>query len=186
MQIGINQVKNGLTIELDNDVYCVVDSEPVKPGKGSAFLRTKLKNMRLGTTINRTFRSNEKIEVAYIDKKNMQYLYCSHDMYEFMDHETYEQLSIHRDQLGDVVNYLKENIEMTAIIYKNKVIAIEPPTFIDLKIISTEPGVRGDTSKAGTKPAETETGLVVTVPLFINEGDVIRVDTRTNEYTGRA
>ncbi|MBU1062135.1 MAG: elongation factor P, partial [Candidatus Omnitrophica bacterium] len=124
MQVGINQVKSGSTIEIDNTVYTIVDWKHVKPGKGGAFIRTKLKNIKLGTVIDRTFRPSEKVELAYIDKKTIQYLYSSKDMYEFMDHETYDQISLHRDELGGMVEYLKENLEVTAIIYKKQVIAL--------------------------------------------------------------
>jgi elongation factor P len=174
MQVDINQIKTGLAIE------------HVKPGKGSAFVRTRLRNIKLGNMIDRTFRSGEKIEVAFIEKKNIQYLYSSNDLYEFMDHETYEQFSLHRDQLGDVINYLKENLEVTALVHNNRIIALEPPVFIDMRVISTEPGIKGDTSKAGTKPAKIESGMIVLVPLFVNEGDIIRIDTRTGGYVGRS
>lgn len=186
MQIDINQVKKGHAVELEGGVYYVADREHVKPGKGGAFVRLKLRNIKLGTMVDRTVRSGDKIEVVYIEKKNIQYLYSSQDTYEFMDRETFDQIPLSKDQLGDVVYYLKENLEVTALMYKNQVIALEPPIFIDIKITSTEPGVRGDTSRAGTKPATTETGMNLTVPLFINEGDVVRVDTRTKEYIGRA
>jgi len=185
MQVGINDIKNGLSIELDNEVYYVTSYENVKPGKGSAFVRTKLKNIKTGAVLERTFR-NEKIETAEIDKKTLQYMYSSGDIYEFMDSETYDHIPLHRGQLGEVINYLKENLKVTALVYKNKVITLEPPIFIDLKIVSTEPGIRGDTSKSGNKPAKTEAGLIVSVPLFVNEGDIIRIDTRTKEYVGRA
>lgn len=184
MQVGINDIKNGLSIELEGAVYYVASYENVKPGKGSAFVRTRLKNIKTGAVLERTFR-NEKIETADIDKRTYQYLYTSGDTYEFMDHDTYEQISLHRDQVGEVVNYLKENLEATALIYKNQVLTLEPPIFIDLKVVSTEPGIRGDTSKSGNKPAKTETGFVVSVPLFVIEGDVVRIDTRTKQYTGR-
>jgi elongation factor P len=186
MQVDINQIKAGLAIEIDSEAYYVVSCEHVKPGKGGAFVRTKLKNIKLGNTIDKTFRSGEKIEIAFIEKKAIQYLYSSNDLYEFMDHETYEQISLHRAQLGEVIDYLKENIDFTALVYNNKIIALEPPIFIDMKIVSTEPGIKGDTSKAGTKPAKTESGMVILVPLFVNEGDIIRIDTRTREYVGRA
>jgi elongation factor P len=186
MQIEINQIKKGFAVELNGGVYYIIDHQHVKPGKGGAFIRTKLKNIKAGNVIDRTFRPNEKLEVAYIEKKNIQFLYSSHDMYEFMDHDTYDQIGIHRDQLGNIVNYLKENMEVTALVYNKKVIALEPPIFIDLKVVSAEPGIRGDTSRAGTKPARTETGLNILVPLFINEGDVVRIDTRTGEYVSRA
>ena len=185
MQAGINDIKTGLSIELEGAVYYVVGYENVKPGKGSAFVRTKLRNIKTGAILERTFR-NEKIETAEIDKRTFQYLYTAGDTYEFMDHDTYEQMSLHRDQVGEVVNYLKENLEATALIYKGRVLTLEPPIFIDLKIVSTEPGIRGDTSKSGNKPARTETGFVVSVPLFVSEGDTVRIDTRTKEYVGRA
>src|SRR3989338_2705356 len=184
MQAGINDIKNGLTIELEGTVYYVVSYENVKPGKGSAFVRTKLKNIKTGAVLERTFR-NEKIETAEIDKRTFQYLYTAGDTYEFMDHDTYEQMSLHRDQVGEVVNYLKENLEATALIYKGRVLTLEPPIFIDLKIVATEPGIKGDTSKSGNKPAKTETGFIVSVPLFVIEGDVVRIDTRTKQYAGR-
>ena len=184
MQAGINDIKNGLSIDLEGEVYYVVSYENVKPGKGSAFVRTKLRNIKTGAVLERTFR-NEKIETADIDKKTLQFMYSSGDIYEFMDHDTYEHVSMHKDQLGEVVSYLKENLEVIALVYKDKIVALEPPMFMDLKIIETEPGIRGDTSKSGNKPAKTETGLIVSVPLFINEGDVVRIDTRTKGYTGR-
>ncbi|MEK6733478.1 MAG: elongation factor P [Candidatus Omnitrophota bacterium] len=184
MQAGINDIKNGLSIELEGEVYYVVSYENVKPGKGSAFVRTRLRNIKTGAVLERTFR-NEKIETADIDKKTLQYMYSSGNIYEFMDHDTYEHISLHKDQLGEVGNYLKENLEVIALVYKDKIITLEPPMFMDLKIIETEPGIRGDTSKSGNKPAKTETGLIVSVPLFINEGDVVRIDTRTKGYAGR-
>lgn len=186
MQVEINQIKTGLAIELNNELYYVVSREHFKPGKGGAIVRTKLKNIKLGTVIDKTFRSGEKLEVAYIEKKNIQYLYSAGDTYEFMDHETYDQISLHRDQLGEMVNYLKENLEVAAIVHDGRILTLEPPIFIDMKIVSTEPGIRGDTSRSGTKPAKTESGMTILVPLFINEGDVIRIDTRTKEYVGRA
>ena len=184
MQVGINDIKNGLSIELEGEVYYVVSYDNVKPGKGSAFVRTKLRNIKTGAILERTFR-NEKIETAEIDKRTFQYLYTSGDIYEFMDHDTYEQMALHRDEVGEVINYLKENLEATALIYKGRVLTLEPPIFIDLKIAATEPGIKGDTSKSGNKPAKTETGFIVSVPLFVIEGDVVRIDTRTKQYAGR-
>jgi elongation factor P len=184
MQAGINDIKNGLSIEMEGEVYYVVSYENVKPGKGSAFVRTRMRNIKTGAVIERTFR-NEKIETADIDKKTLQFMYSSGDIYEFMDIDNYEHVSLHKDQLGEVGNYLKENLEVIALVYKDKIITLEPPMFMDLKIIETEPGIRGDTSKSGNKPAKTETGLIVSVPLFINEGDIVRIDTRTKGYTGR-
>ncbi len=186
MKIGMNQLKNGLGLEIDGRIYVIVDFAHVKPGKGGAFMRTKLKNLKTGALIEKTFRPSDKVELAYIEKKGLQFLYSSHDHYEFMDGETYDQISLDREQLGSLVNYLKENMEVTALTHNGNILTIEPPIFIDLKIASTEPGIRGDTSRAGTKPALTESGMTVLVPLFVNEGDIIRVDTRTNEYAGRA
>ncbi len=186
MQLDIKQIKKGFAVELDGEVYYVIDRQHVKPGKGGAFVRTKLKNIKQGAVIDRTFRPTERLEVAYIEKKNIQYLYSSNDTYEFMDHDTYDQITIDREQLVGIIDYLKENIEVTALVYKGRIIALEPPIFIELKIVSTEPGIKGDTSRAGTKPAVTETGMTVLVPLFVNEGEMIRVDTRTGKYAGRA
>jgi elongation factor P len=186
MRVDINQIKKGHAVEIEGEVYYVSDREHCKPGKGGAFVRLRLQNVKLGTMLDRTVRSGDTMEMVYIEKKNIQYLYSSHDMYEFMDHETFDQISLNKEQLGDVIYCLKENLEVTALMYKGRVIALEPPIFIDMKIASTEPGIRGDTSRAGNKPAVTETGLSLTVPLFINEGDVVRVDTRTKEYMGRA
>lgn len=185
MQVDINQIKKGHAVDLEGEVYYVIDRQHVKPGKGGAFVRLKLKNIKLGTVVDRTLRSGEKIEMVHIEKKNIQYLYSSRDIYEFMDRDTFDQIPLHKDQLGEVINYLKENIEVIALVYNKKVIALEPPIFVDMKIASTEPGIRGDTSRAGNKPAVTETGMNIMVPLFINEGDVVRIDTRTKEYTGR-
>ncbi|MBU4342743.1 MAG: elongation factor P [Candidatus Omnitrophica bacterium] len=185
MQQDVNQAKKGFAVILNNDLYYVIDHQHVKPGKGGAFVRLKLKNIEHGNVVDRTFKSGEKIEVAYIEKKIIQYLYSSKDVYEFMDHDTYDQIALNGNQLGDMVNYLKENIEVTALMHDNKVLSLEPPIFIDMKITSTEPGIRGDTSRAGTKPATTETGMTITVPLFVNEGDVVRIDTRTKEYVSR-
>lgn len=185
MQTDVNQVKAGTAVEMEGDIYLVTSREHVKPGKGGAFVRMKLKNIRLGNSLDRTIRSGEKLEVVYVEKKNLQYLYSAKDIYEFMDRDTYEQVALHREQVGEVLNYLKENLEVTAIAYENKILALEPPIFIDMKIASTEPGIRGDTSRSGTKPATTESGLVIQVPLFINGGDMVRIDTRTKEYVNR-
>jgi len=184
MLVGINDIKNGLSVELEGAVYYVVSYENVKPGKGSAFVRTKLKNIKTGAILERTFR-NEKIETVDIDKRTFQYMYTAGDVFEFMDHDTYEQMALQRDQVGEVINYLKADLEATALMHKGQVLTLEPPMFIDLKIVSTEPGIRGDTSKSGNKPAKTETGFIVSVPLFVSEGDVVRIDTRTKSYVGR-
>ena len=186
MQVAINQLKKGSYVELNGEVYNIVDHKHVKPGKGGAFVRTKLKNLKLSTTIDRTFRPNDKLEVAFIEKRQLQYLYSSGDIYEFMYQDTFDQVGLHSDQLGEVVDYLKENLEVMALVYKHRIISLEPPIFINMKITSTEPGIRGDTSRAGTKPATTETGMTISVPLFINTGDMVRIATRTKEYVERA
>ncbi|MFC1509880.1 elongation factor P [Candidatus Omnitrophota bacterium] len=185
MYLEVGQIKKGFAVELNGNIYYVIERQHVKPGKGGAFIRTKLKNIKAGNVIDKTFRPNEKLEVVYIEKKNIQFLYSSGDMYEFMDHDTYDQISIHKEELGDIINYLKENMEVTALVHNHKIMALEPPIFIDLKIVSTEPGIRGDTSRAGNKPARTETGMSVLVPLFVSTGETIRIDTRTGKYVSR-
>lgn len=187
MEIGINQIKSGQFIELDGEIFSVVDYDHVKPGKGSAFVRTKLKNMRLGTIIDRTFRSNERLKLAHIEKRTLQYLYeAGEDSYEFMDTQNYEQFPLRREQLGEVANYLKENLEVTGLFYRHHILVLEVPIFVELRVAHTEPGIRGDTSRSGTKPARLESGMEISVPLFINTGDVIRIDTRKKTYVGRA
>jgi elongation factor P len=185
MVIGINEIKSGFSLEIDNSVYYVTNYEHVKPGKGSAFVRVKLKNIKTGSMLERTFKSVEKITLANIEKKDLIYMFVAGDVYEFMDNETYEQIPVHRDQLGEVLNYLKENLSVTALVHKGEIITLEPPIFVELKVSKTEPGIRGDTSRSGSKPAILETGMNLSVPLFINEGDTIKIDTRTKGYTGR-
>lgn len=185
MEIGINEIKNGFSLEIDNNVYYVTNYEHVKPGKGSAFVRVKMKNIRTGSMLERTFKSVEKITLANIEKKDLNFMFVSGDIYEFMDNETYEQIPLHKNQLGDVLNYLKENLSFTALVHKGQIIILEPPMFVELKVVKTEPGIRGDTSRSGSKPAVLETGMNLSVPLFINEGDIVKIDTRTQQYTGR-
>ena len=184
--ISTNDFRTGLTIELDGEVYQVVDFQHVKPGKGAAFVRTKLKNVKSGATTERTFRAGEKVETARIDRREMQYLYASGDSHTFMDTETYEQLTLSADQLGDNLRYLKENMMISVMLYEGSVLGIDLPNFVDLRIVETAPGIRGDTVSGATKPAVLETGATVQVPLFIEEGDIIRIDTRTGEYLTRA
>jgi elongation factor P len=182
--ISTNQFKNGTHIEVDGRIFKVVDFQHVKPGKGGAFVRTKLKHMRLGKVIDNTFRSGEKVELVEYDEKHMQFLYKD-DRYNFMDTETYEQVSMSADEVGDARDYLKENIEVDVLYIDGSPAGVEVPNFVELTISRTDPGVRGDTAQGGTKPATLETGVVVQVPLFLNEGDVVKVDTRTGEYLGR-
>lgn len=183
--ISTSDFRTGLTIELDGEVYIIVDFQHVKPGKGSAFVRTKLKNAKTGATTERTFRAGEKVEQAMVDRREMQYLYNSGDEYYVMDNETYEQIALTKEQLGDNIKYLKENMNITVLMYHGKVFGVELPYFVELEVVDTEPGIKGDTASGGSKPATLETGLVVQVPFFINAGDVLRIDTRTGEYIER-
>jgi len=156
-----------------------------KPGKGGAFVRTRLKNVRLGTVIDRTFRAGETLEDVYVEEKKYQYLYHD-DRYHFMENETYEQISLSGAEMGEAKKFIKENTYITALTHKDRILNIKLPTFVNLKIVETEPGLRGDTVKAGTKNAKLETGAVVQVPLFINSGEIVTIDTRTAKYVGRA
>jgi len=185
MQISTNQFKNGMAIELDGTLFFIVEFQHVKPGKGGAFVRTKLKNVKTGAVLDKTFRAGEKVELAHLERRKMQYLYKDNNNYYFMDNQTYEQLSLSAEQLGEVTKYLKENTEVELLMYENNPIGVEPPLFVELEVTETDPGVRGDTATAGTKPATLETGAVVQVPLFVQIGDKIKVDTRTNSYITR-
>ena len=178
-------VRNGTTFELDNSVYKVVEFQHVKPGKGAAFVRTKLKNVITGAVLEKTFNPSEKLIGAEIEKREMQYLYNDGDLYYFMDNETYEQLPLNKEDLGDMLRFLKENMNVKILSFKGKVFAIEPPLFVELEITYTEPGFSGNTSTNATKPATLETGATINVPLFVNTGDIIRIDTRTGEYMER-
>jgi elongation factor P len=183
--ISTNDFHTGLTIELDGDIYMVIDFQHVKPGKGSAFVRSKLKNLRSGSTTERTFRAGEKVPRAIIERKEMEYLYASGEEYIFMDTESYEQISLSRQKLGDNLKYLKENMQLNILLFKGEIIGLELPNSVELKVVETEPGFKGDTAAGGSKPAKLETGLVVQVPFFINEGDVLRIDTRSGAYLER-
>jgi elongation factor P len=178
--------KNGVTFEMDGQVMQVIEFQHVKPGKGAAFVRTKIKNVITGAVTERTFNPTEKFESAFIDRKDMQYLYCDGDLYYFMDEETYEQLPLNSDKLGDNFKFVKENTVCKIISYKGNVFGVEPPFFVELEVTDTEPGVRGDTATNVTKQATLETGALIRVPIFINNGDVIKIDTRTGEYLSRA
>ncbi len=178
--------KNGVTFEMDGQVMQVIEFQHVKPGKGAAFVRTKIKNVITGAVTERTFNPTEKFESAFIDRKDMQYLYNDGDLYYFMDEETYEQLPLNSDKLGDNFKFVKENTVCKIISYKGNVFGVEPPFFVELEVTDTEPGVRGDTATNVTKQATLETGALIRVPIFINNGDVIKIDTRTGEYLSRA
>ena len=177
--------RNGTTFEMDGSVFRVVEFQHVKPGKGSAFVRTKLKNVITGATLEKTFNPSDKFPGADIDKKVMQYLYQDGDLYYFMDNETYDQIPLNKDTLGDTLKYLKENMEVTILSYKGNIFAVEPPTFVELEVTYTEPGFAGNTTTTSGKPATLETGLELQVPMFVNIGDVLKIDTRTCEYMER-
>ncbi len=178
--------KNGVTFEMDGQVLQVIEFQHVKPGKGAAFVRTKVKNVITGSVIERTFNPTDKFENAYIDRKDMQYLYNDGDLYYFMDMETYEQLPLNSDKMGDNFRFVKEEMMCKIISYKGNVFGVEPPLFVELEVTDTEPGFKGDTATGASKPATLETGAQIKVPLFINIGDKLRIDTRTGEYIERA
>jgi elongation factor P len=177
--------RNGVTFELDNNIFQVIEFQHVKPGKGAAFVRTKLKNIVTGATVERTFNPTDKMPKAHIERKDMQYLYNDGDLYYFMDVESYEQLPINKETIGNALDLVKENEVVRILSHKNNIFGIEPPTFVELEVTETDPGFKGDTATGATKPATVETGYVIKVPLFVNTGDVIRIDTRTNEYMER-
>lgn len=184
--ISVNDFRTGLTIELDGQLFTVVEFMHVKPGKGSAFVRTKLKNLRTGFTVDRTFNAGEKVSQARIETNEMQFLYKSDEDYVFMDTSTYEQLTLHEEKIGDSIKYLKENMLVTVQMYNNESIGVSLPNTVELEVVETDPGFKGDTATGGTKPAKLETGAVVNVPLFINIGDILQVDTRSGEYLRRS
>ena len=178
--------RNGITFDMDGQVMQVIEFQHVKPGKGAAFVRTKLRNVITGAVVEKTFSPTDKYNDARIDRKDMQYLYNDGDLYYFMDLDSYEQVPIGKDLIGDNFKFVKEEMICKICSYKGKVFAVEPPTFVELEITETEPGVKGDTATNATKPATVETGAEIRVPLFINQGDRIRIDTRTGEYMERA
>ena len=178
--------KNGITFDMDGQVMQVIEFQHVKPGKGAAFVRTKLRNVITGAVVEKTFSPTDKFEDARIDRKDMQYLYSDGDLYYFMDMESYEQIPLNADKLSENFKYVKEEMICTIKSYKGNVFSVEPPMFVELEIIDAEPGVKGDTATGTTKNATVETGAVVRVPLFINQGERIRIDTRTGEYLERA
>ena len=183
MQAG--EIRNGNTFELEGNVYQVIEFQHVKPGKGAAFVRTKLKNVISGGVVEKTFRPTEKLEDAFVERNDMTYSYNDGDLYYFMDNETYEQLPVGKDIVGDSLKFVKENEVCKICSYKGSVFSVEPPTFVELEIIDTEPGFKGDTETGATKPATVETGAVVQVPLFVDQGEVIKIDTREGIYLSR-
>ena len=183
--ISAGDFRNGVTIELEGNVYQIIEFQHVKPGKGAAFVRTKLKNIKNGGVVEKTFRPTEKCPQAHIDRKDMQDLYNDGDLYYFMDVENYEQIALSTDDIGDALKFVKENEIVKICSYNGKVFSVEPPLFVELEITNTEPGFKGDTAQGATKPATVETGATVYVPLFVDNGDKIKIDTRTGEYMSR-
>ena len=184
--ISSNDFRNGMTIELDGQIFMVVEFLHVKPGKGSAFVRTKLKNAETGAVVERTFRAGEKVQRAHLERRTMQYLFGSANEFTFMDDESFEQVVLSKSDLTDQAPYLKEGMSVVAVRHRERIIGVEIPNSVELVVLQTDTGVRGDTASGGTKPARMETGLVVQVPFFINEGDVLRIDTRSGHYIERA
>ncbi|EGQ27769.1 elongation factor P [Mammaliicoccus sciuri] len=184
--ISVNEFRTGLTIEFDGDIWRVMDFQHVKPGKGAAFVRSKLRNLRTGNVNEKTFRAGEKVEKAQIDNRRMQYLYANGDEHVFMDNESYEQLELASSQLEYELKFLKENMEVHVISYKDEVLGVELPSTVTLEVAETEPGIKGDTASGGSKPAKMETGLVVQVPFFVNQGDKLIINTEEAEYVSRA
>ncbi|MBR5586675.1 MAG: elongation factor P [Clostridia bacterium] len=183
--ISAGDFRNGVTFELDGSVFQVIHFQHVKPGKGAAFVRTKIKNIITGGVVERTFSPTDKMPKAHVERKDMEYLYNDGELYYFMDTETYEQLPLSTDLLEDSLPYLKENMVVKVLSFKGSVFGVEPPNFVELEVTETEPGVKGDTATGATKPAIVETGATVMVPLFVNTGTIIRVDTRTGDYMER-
>jgi elongation factor P len=184
--ISTNDFKTGVTVEIEGDVFQIVDFQHVKPGKGAAFVRAKIRNLRTGGVVERTFNAGEKIPKARIDRREVQYLYNDGTDYNFMDMESYDQMTLSRDDLGDAIKYLKENMTIKLLLFQGKSMGVDLPNFVELEVTETEPGIKGDTASGGTKPATLETGYVVQVPFFINVGDVLQIDTRSGQYLKRA
>ena len=183
--ISAGDFRNGITIELEGNVFQIIEFQHVKPGKGAAFVRTKLKNIKNGGVVEKTFRPTEKCPQARIDRKDMQYLYADGDMYNFMDVESYEQIALSKDEIGDALKFVKENEMVKMLSHNGQVFSVEPPLFVELEITETEPGFKGDTATGASKPAIVETGAQVSVPLFVEIGEKIKIDTRTGEYLSR-
>lgn len=183
--ISAGDFRNGVTLEIEGNVYQIVEFQHVKPGKGAAFVRTKLKNIINGGVVEKTFRPTEKFPQARIERVDMQYLYADGDLFHFMNVESYDQIALSQDDIGDALKFVKENEMVKVCSYNGNVFAVEPPLFVELEITDTEPGFKGDTAQGANKPAVVETGATVYVPLFVNQGDKIKIDTRTGEYLSR-
>ena len=184
--VSAGDFRNGVTFEMEGNVYQIIEFQHVKPGKGAAFVRTKIRNVISGAVVEKTFNPNDKFPTAFVERKEMEYSYSDGDLYYFMDPESYELVPVNQGDLGDNFKFVKENMVCKVLSYKGNVFGIEPPTFVELQVTYTEPGVKGDTATNTTKPATLETGAEIRVPLFINEGEMIRIDTRTGEYMERA
>ncbi len=184
--VSAGDFKKGLTIEIDGQVWVIVDFQHVKPGKGAAFVRTKMKNIMQGNVLEKNYNPSEKFPKAHVETKAMEYLYSDGELYYFMDKESYEQIPLNHGQVEDAMNYVKENMPVTIKFFKGVAFSVEPPNFVELQVTETDPGFKGDTATSGNKPAILETGAKIMVPLFINQDDIIRVDTRTGEYMERA
>ncbi|MBF7095750.1 elongation factor P [Alkalibacter mobilis] len=183
--ISAGDFRKGVTFEMDNEVFVIIDFQHVKPGKGAAFVRAKIKNVKTGSVVERTFNPSEKFPKAHIETKEMQYLYNDGNLYYFMDQETFEQIPLNYDQVEDAMQYLKENMTATIKFIKGQAFSVEAPFFVELEVIETDPGFKGDTATGANKPAKVETGAIINVPLFVEIGDVLRIDTRTGEYMER-
>ena len=184
--VSAGDFRNGVTFEMDGNVYQIIEFQHVKPGKGAAFVRTKIRNVIQGSVTERTFNPSDKYPTAFVERKDMEYSYNDDGLYYFMDPESYEMVPVGQDELGDAFKFVKENMTCKILSYKGKVFGVEPPTFVELVITQTDPGFAGNTATNATKPATVETGAEIRVPLFINEGDLVRIDTRTGEYMERA
>ena len=184
--VSAGDFRNGITLEIEGAVYQIIEFQHVKPGKGAAFVRTKIKNVMSGAVVERTFRPTEKFPAARIDKIEMQYLYADGDMFNFMNTETYDQVSLNADMVGDALKFVKENEMVKVLSYNGQIFSIEPPMFVELEVTETEPGFAGNTATGAQKPATVETGAQISVPLFITIGEKVKIDTRTGEYLGRA
>ena len=184
--ISVSDFRNGVTFDMDGKVMQIIEFQHVKPGKGAAFVRVKMRNVITGGVNETTFNPNDKYPTAYIERKKMDYSYKDGDLYYFMDNETYEQLPLSKDLVEDALKFIKENMDVQVKFFKGSAFSVEPPNFVELEVTQTDPGFKGDTATAGTKPATLETGAVVQVPMFIDQGEIIRVDTRTGEYMSRA
>ncbi len=184
--ISAGDFRNGVTFEMEGNVYQIIEFQHVKPGKGAAFVRTKIRNVIAGSVVEKTFNPNDKFPTAFVERKDMEYSYSDDGLYYFMDPESYELVPVNASELGDNFKFVKENMVCKILSYKGKIFGVEPPTFVELEVTKTDPGFKGDTATNAMKPATLETGAEIRVPLFINEGDMIRIDTRTGEYMERA